>query len=68
MAVPGVYCPASIVLGVIRVHKIPLHDKAVVHEEEMSLVLSVNCLPPLFQVSALPSRRASGVVAVSMVT
>jgi hypothetical protein len=50
------------------VHKIPLHDKAVVHEEEMSLVLSVNCLPPLFQVSALPSRRASGVVAVSMVT
>jgi hypothetical protein len=68
VALPGAYAHASIALRVIGAHKTPLHDMAVVHEEEISLLLSINCFLPLFQVSALPSRRASGGVPVSMVT
>jgi hypothetical protein len=35
VALPGAYTPTSIVLRVIGVCKPPLHDKVVVHEEEL---------------------------------
>jgi hypothetical protein len=34
VALPGAYAPASIALRVIGAHKLPLHDTAVVLEED----------------------------------
>jgi hypothetical protein len=40
-------------LLVTHTHTPPFHNTAVVDEEEISLLLSINYFPPLFQVSAL---------------